>query len=80
MPAPRNKSQVAAQPTVPDDLLVLTEEQAARLIGLSKFTLHRMRTDPEKYGAGPKHLQLSTRRIGYRRAALEDWLRAQEVG
>ena len=61
--------------TVPPDLLVLTEAQAARLLGVSVFTLRRMR----KGGTGPKVLQLSDRRIGYRKASLEAWLTELEV-
>ena len=74
MPTPRNKSQAAAQPPIPDELLVLTEEQAARLLGLTKFTLHRMRTKPHLYGAGPRSFRLTARRIGYRRVDLEAWI------
>ena len=74
MAKPRNKSQAALQPPPPPHLLVLTEAQAARLLGLSKFTLHRMRTDPQTHGSGPKAIQLTARRIGYRRADLEAWL------
>jgi predicted DNA-binding transcriptional regulator AlpA len=60
---------------VPPDLLVLTERQAARVLGISMETLKRLRQS----GEGPKILQLSARRIGYRRAGLEAWLIEREA-
>ncbi|MGO4438447.1 helix-turn-helix transcriptional regulator [Rhizobium sp. RAF56] len=59
------------------ELAVLNEAQAAKHIGVSKPTLQRMRVR----GEGPKVVHLSKRRIGYRRAELDDWLeRPQRLG
>jgi predicted DNA-binding transcriptional regulator AlpA len=49
---------------------VLNEKDAAAFIGLSAVTLERLR----KLGTAPKHLMLSTRRLGYRVADLLSWL------
>jgi predicted DNA-binding transcriptional regulator AlpA len=52
---------------------VLDEKTAAEFIGLSQVTLERMR----KLGTAPKHLVLSTRRLGYRVCDLLAWLDAR---
>ena len=53
-----------------NEVAVLDEPAAAKYIGISVFTLRRKRRD----GTGPKIVQLSARRIGYRRATLDAWL------
>ena len=52
---------------------VLDERTAAEFIGLSHMTLERMR----KLGSAPRHITLSTRRLGYRVCDLLDWLDAR---
>lgn len=52
---------------------VLDERTAADFIGLSHMTLERMR----KLGTAPRHIPLSTRRLGYRVCDLLDWLDAR---
>jgi predicted DNA-binding transcriptional regulator AlpA len=52
---------------------VLDERTAADFIGLSHMTLERMR----KLGTAPRHITLSTRRLGYRVCDLLDWLDAR---
>lgn len=71
MSSRKNNSQ---DNSVPADLLVLTETQAARLLNISHATLKRLRAT----GEGPKFLQLSKRLIGYRRTGLEEWLKQRE--
>ena len=56
------------------DVGVLNEAQAAKYLSLSVFTLRRLR----EARTGPKVLQLSPRRIGYRKASLEAWLAKRE--
>jgi predicted DNA-binding transcriptional regulator AlpA len=57
---------------------VVNEKTAAEFVGLSAVTLERKR----KLGAGPKHLVLSPRRLGYRICDLIAWLdeRASDSG
>jgi len=50
---------------------VLTENEAAKALGVSNETLRRMGP------AGPMRLQLSARRVGYRLADLTAWLDAR---
>jgi predicted DNA-binding transcriptional regulator AlpA len=52
---------------------VLDEKTAAEFIGLSHMTLERMR----KLGTAPRHVALSTRRLGYRVCDLLAWLDAR---
>jgi predicted DNA-binding transcriptional regulator AlpA len=54
---------------VPVDNL-LTERDLAVYLGLSLPTLQRMRAA----GTGPQFVQLSQRRIAYRRSAVDAWL------
>lgn len=53
---------------------VLTERNVSEWLGISQPTLSRHRRD----GTGPSFLRLSARRIGYRRNAVEAWLKEQE--
>ena len=54
---------------------LLTERDLSVWLGLSLPSLQRMRSN----GTGPFFVQLSTRRIGYRKAAVEHWLEARTV-
>jgi predicted DNA-binding transcriptional regulator AlpA len=53
---------------------ILTERQVARWLGLGEATVYRLRHD----GSGPAFIRLSPRRVGYRRSAVEAWLKARE--
>ncbi len=53
---------------------ILTEREVSDWIGVSEPTLFRHRRD----GTGPTFIRLSTRRVGYRRSAIETWLRERE--
>lgn len=53
---------------------ILTETDVCQWTGLSKPTMQRHRRD----GTGPTWIQLSPRRIGYRKEAVEKWLAARE--
>ena len=53
---------------------ILTEREVCNWLGVSEPTLFRHRRD----GTGPKFIQLSARRVGYRRSAVEAWLRQRE--
>ncbi len=70
----RNKAEAAALPP-PAPNSVLTEEQAAMFLNLSKFTLLRLRHDR----TGPPWVQIGKRRVGYLRADIETWLASQEI-
>jgi predicted DNA-binding transcriptional regulator AlpA len=48
----------------------LTEAEVSEWLGVSQPTLSRHRHN----GTGPAFVRLSTRRIGYRRSAVETWL------
>jgi predicted DNA-binding transcriptional regulator AlpA len=52
---------------------VIAESAAANIVGVSTATLRRM----VERGEGPSRIKLSTRRIGYRLSAIEDWLRSR---
>jgi predicted DNA-binding transcriptional regulator AlpA len=52
---------------------VVNEATAARICGVSHQTMERMR----KSGTAPRHVQLSTRRLGYRICDLTAWLDAR---
>jgi predicted DNA-binding transcriptional regulator AlpA len=49
---------------------VISESEAAEIIGVSPDTLRRM----VKRGEGPNRIRISRRRIGYRLSALNDFL------
>lgn len=53
---------------------LLTEAEVSEWLGLSQPTLSRHRRN----GTGPAFVRLSTRRIGYRRSAVEAWLTERE--
>jgi predicted DNA-binding transcriptional regulator AlpA len=55
---------------------VLTPREVAGLIGLSLFTMLRMR----QANAGPPWVQISPNRIGYRLGDVKAYLAAQRVG
>ena len=49
---------------------LLTEKEVSAWIGVSTPNLQRMRSN----GTGPRYVQLSPRRIGYRKSDVETWL------
>lgn len=49
---------------------LLTEKQLSDWLGISLPTLQRLRSS----GTGPRFVQLSERRIAYRRPLVEQWL------
>ena len=55
-------------------LQVISEKEAAAVLGLSYCTLRRMRLDDN----GPPHIKLGVRRIGYRLSTMDAWLDARE--
>lgn len=59
---------------------VITEAEAARMVGLSVPTLRRMRYDEKRENRGPRHVRLSERRIGYRLFDLDAWLERRVSG
>jgi predicted DNA-binding transcriptional regulator AlpA len=52
---------------------LLTEKELSVWVGASIPNLQRMRSN----GTGPRYVQLSPRRIGYRRSDVEAWLTAR---
>jgi len=54
---------------------LLNEKQVAIWLGISLPSLQRQRSN----GSGPQFVQLSERRIGYRKSAVERWLEARTV-
>jgi predicted DNA-binding transcriptional regulator AlpA len=52
-----------------------TEKQVSNWLGISVPSLQRMRSN----GCGPAFVQLSARRIGYRKSAIETWLLSRTV-
>jgi predicted DNA-binding transcriptional regulator AlpA len=54
---------------------ILSEEDLAKWLDTSRPTLQRQRSD----GSGPPFVQLSERRIGYRKSAIERWLVARTI-
>ena len=54
---------------------LFTEKQVSRWLGISIPSLQRMRSN----GCGPAFVQLSARRIGYRKSAVETWLSARTI-
>jgi predicted DNA-binding transcriptional regulator AlpA len=53
---------------------ILSEREVRNWLGISAPTLFRLRRD----GTGPKFIRLSTRRVAYRRTAIEEWLGQRE--
>jgi predicted DNA-binding transcriptional regulator AlpA len=54
---------------------LLNEKQVAIWLGISLPSLQRHRS----HGSGPQYVQLSERRIGYRKSAVERWLEARTI-
>ena len=54
---------------------ILCEKELARWLDTSRPTLQRQRSD----GSGPPFIQLSNRRIGYRKSAVERWLTTRTI-
>ena len=54
---------------------LLNEKQVATWLGISLPSLQRQRSN----GSGPPFVQLSERRIGYRKSAVERWLEARTI-
>jgi predicted DNA-binding transcriptional regulator AlpA len=54
---------------------LLNEKQVAAWIGISLPSLQRMRAG----GSGPPFVQLSRRRIGYKKSSIEDWLQSRTI-
>ena len=54
---------------------LLNEKQVATWLGISLPSLQRQRSN----GSGPQFVQLSERRIGYRKSAVERWLEARTI-
>jgi predicted DNA-binding transcriptional regulator AlpA len=54
---------------------ILTEEEYRAWVNLSAPTAQRQRSD----GSGPPFVQLSARRIGYRKSAVERWLETRTI-
>jgi predicted DNA-binding transcriptional regulator AlpA len=52
---------------------LLTEKELSAWVGVSLPNLQRMRSN----GTGPRYVQLSPRRIGYRKSDVEAWLTAR---
>jgi predicted DNA-binding transcriptional regulator AlpA len=57
-----------------DNEKILTEREVCNWLGVSEPTLFRHRRD----GTGPRFIQLSARRVGYRHSAVETWLSQRE--
>ena len=53
------------------EFTVLSKSAAAKFLGISSSTLDRLTNG----GIGPRRINLSTRRIGYRVSDLENWLK-----
>lgn len=53
-----------------NDLRVLTRDEAAEMLGMSRLGLDRLHTE----GTGPARVRLSARRVGYRLSDLLAWL------
>jgi predicted DNA-binding transcriptional regulator AlpA len=54
---------------------ILSEREYRSWVGISAPTAQRQRSD----GSGPPFVQLSERRIGYRKSAVERWLEARTI-
>jgi predicted DNA-binding transcriptional regulator AlpA len=54
---------------------ILSEEDLAKWLETSRPTLQRQRSQ----GNGPPFVQLSERRIGYRKSAVERWLETRTI-
>ncbi len=65
-------------PMIPTDDAVLTAAETAALLGVSKFTLLRMRQRPDADGL--PFVKLSPHRIGYVRSDVRAFLASRRVG
>jgi predicted DNA-binding transcriptional regulator AlpA len=54
---------------------ILSEREYRTWVGISAPTAQRQRSD----GSGPPFIQLSERRIGYRKSAVERWLEERTI-
>jgi predicted DNA-binding transcriptional regulator AlpA len=54
---------------------IVSEEELAKWLDTSRPTLQRLRSA----GSGPPFVQLSERRIGYRKSTIERWLVARTI-
>jgi predicted DNA-binding transcriptional regulator AlpA len=54
---------------------LLTEKQLSAWLGVSLPNLQRMRSR----GTGPRYIQLSARRLGYRKSDVEAWIAARTI-
>jgi predicted DNA-binding transcriptional regulator AlpA len=64
---------IGSQDQTPETLF--TEKQVSSWLGISIPSLQRMRSN----GCGPAFVQLSARRIGYRKSAIEAWLSVRTI-
>jgi predicted DNA-binding transcriptional regulator AlpA len=53
---------------------IVSEREVSSWLGISAPTLFRHR----RAGTGPKFIQLSPRRVAYRRSSVENWLNERE--
>jgi predicted DNA-binding transcriptional regulator AlpA len=79
MSGPSPAASVSASNPAPDarkptEIELLTPEDVARMIRQSLITLARWRAS----GEGPRYVKLG-RKIAYRRDALDEWIKGQEV-
>jgi len=58
---------------MPDANVFLRAPDAAKMLGVSEWTLQNWRTT----GAGPPFVRIGERRIGYRRTDIDAWARAR---
>jgi predicted DNA-binding transcriptional regulator AlpA len=56
--------------------IYMSEGETAKLLGLSRRTLQRFRTE----GNGPAFLRLATRRVIYARSDIESWTKRCRQG
>ena len=59
-----------------ETLQLLTPKEAAALLLVSTRTLYTWR----KRGEGPRHIQITSRRIGYDRTEVLRWIEARREG
>ncbi|GBQ96649.1 hypothetical protein GLI01_23200 [Gluconacetobacter liquefaciens] len=71
----RNRPTLPTAPAVPTPPLVVSEPEAARLVGLGIRTMQQLRAD----GAGPPFVKLTSRRIGYSMTGLQDWIASRSA-
>jgi predicted DNA-binding transcriptional regulator AlpA len=71
--ADKRERAIAHLPSGCDPLL--SEKQLSEWLGISLPTLQRMRSN----GSGPAFIQLSERRIAYRRSVVEKWLETRTI-